>query len=481
MRVGAIRYVLGALLSLYSLTLLPPIAVSLGFGDGEARHFLLTLALTAGAGLALWLPVCRRRVELGRREGFLVVVLFWTTLGVIGSLPFHFSPHLGFTDAVFEALSGFTTTGATVIRGLDGLPPSILWYRQQIQWLGGMGIVVLAVALFPMLGVGGMQLYRAETPGPMKDEKLTPRIAHTAQSLWLIYVGLTVLCALAYRVAGMDWFDAVGHAFSTISTGGFSTHDASLGYFDNPWIEAVADVFMLAGALNFGIHYLALHRRRPGLYLRDPEARAFLAVVLAATALVAVLLAVLGRHPAPGEALRYALFQVISVVTSTGFTTDAFASWPSFLPIFLIYISFIGGCAGSTAGGMKVVRVLLLLKQGVREVGRLVHPRGVLPIKLGGHVMSETVVGAVWGFFALYMAATATLTMLMVAAGLDVLSAFSAVAATLNVLGPGLGEVAANFASVSTAGKWVLILSMLLGRLELFTLLVILSPGFWRG
>ena len=474
------QQILGLLLMAFSLTMLPPIGVSLWYGDGESHHFLLTLAATFGAGMLLWLPVRGNRQELRVRAGFIVVALFWTILSTLSGLPFLFSPHLSFTNAVFESVSGFTTTGATVITHLEGLPRSILYYRQQLHWFGGMGIIVLAVAIMPMLGIGGMQLYRAEIPGPVKDEKLTPRIAHTARLLWYFYVGLTVVCAGAYWIAGMTPFDAIGHSFATISTGGFSTHDASLGYFDSSTIEIIAEVFMILGGINFSIHFLAWQNRSLLQYLDDTETRSFLLIIAAAILIVTLVL--WGQEPGNNllAVLRPATFQVISIITSTGFTTENFSTWPSLLPIMLIYLSFIGGCAGSTAGGMKVVRVVLLLKQAHREIKRLVHPSGQFPVRVGSRSMPERVMSAVWGFFALYLISTATLTMLMVGTGLDVLSAFSGVAACLNVMGPGLGEVATTYSGVSSAGKWILIFAMLLGRLEIFTVFVLMTPAFWR-
>jgi len=474
-----IQRILGVLLMAFSVTIVPPIGVSLWYGDGEATHFLLSLGFLLVSGSILWFPVRRDRHELRTRDGFVIVTLFWTVLGMLSAVPFLFNPHLTFSAAVFEAVSGFTTTGATVISGLDKLPQSILYYRQQLNWLGGMGVIVLAVAILPMLGVGGMQLFRAETPGPMKDEKLTPRIAHTAQTLWLIYLILTVAGAIAFWLAGMSLFDAIGHSFSTIATGGFSTHDASFGYFDNLLIETIANVFMLLGAFNFAVHFAVWRERTLLYYIRDSEISFYLAIVAGLIVLATLGLWLLGEYTNLLTALRYAAFQVISCITNTGFANTSFAEWPSFLPVMLIYISFIGGCAGSTAGGMKVVRVLLMLKQARREVYHLIHPKSVLPVKMGGRVIDESIIKAIWGFFFFYVFSTATLTLLMMWAGLDVLSAYSAVAACLNTLGPGLGEVASSFAPVSTTGKWILIFTMLLGRLEIFTLLVLLTPAFW--
>ena len=475
-----IQRLLGMLLMAFSGTMLPPFIISFMYADGQATHFLFSLTITLGCGLGMWLPVRHLVLELHIRDGFIIVTLFWSVLGMFSAVPFLFSPHLDFTDAVFESVSGFTTTGATVITGLDQLPPSILYYRQQLQWLGGMGIIVLAVAIFPMLGVGGMQLYRAETPGPMKDEKLTPRIANTARALWFIYMGLTIACALAFWLAGMSPFDAINHSFSTVATGGFSTHDASLAYFDSVIIETIASVFMLLGSINFAVHFLAWRERTLRFYWLDTEVIAFLVIVAALTLITGAVLWLSNYYPAPLIALRYAAFQVISMITTTGFTTANFADWPDLLPIMLIYICFIGGCAGSTAGGMKVIRVLLLLKQALREIIQLIHPRGVVSIKVGGRPVKPAVINAVWGFFALYVFSTAVLTWLMVGTGLDVLSAYSAVATCLNVTGPGLGVVATSFAAVSDTGKWLAVFTMLLGRLEVFTLLVLITPAFWQ-
>jgi trk system potassium uptake protein TrkH len=360
------------------------------------------------------------------------------------------------------------------------MPKSLLFYRQQLQWLGGMGLIVLGVAVLPMLGIGGMQLYRAEVPGPLKDEKMTPRLGATARALWLIYASLTALCALAYWLAGMSPFDAVAHSMSTLSTGGFSTHDASLGYFESELIEAIAIVFMLLAAINFGVHYIAMYQRRPLAYLRDVEARTFLMLVLFFVVLVSLMLRLEGDYANWHPSLRDSTFEVVSVVTSTGYGTVDFTHWPNFLPLLLIMISFIGGCGGSTAGGMKVIRLLLMVQQGIREVRGLLHPHANLPVRLGGRVIDIRMIQGVWGYFTMYMTTFALLTLLMIYAGLDEKSAFAAVATSMNNLGPGLGEVAYTFQSVSDLGKVVAVLAMLLGRLEIFTLLVLLSPDFWR-
>ena len=411
------------------------------------------------------------------------MVLFWTVLAGFGSIPLLLSsnPQLNLTDALFESMSGLTTTGATVLTGIDHLPPSILYYRQQLQWLGGMGIIVLAVAVMPMLGVGGMQLYRAETPGPMKDSKLTPRITETAKALWYIYLGLTVACALGYWFAGMTLFDAVGHSFSTVAIGGFSTHDQSIGYYDSPWILAIATVFMLVSAINFALHFTAVRARRPGVYLKDPEVRAFAGFIITVAAVAVVMLIYWRSFDTVGETLWHGVFQVVSVGTTTGFTTSGYHWWPSFLPVMLIIMSAVGGCAGSTAGGMKMIRAVLLYKQGRREIEKLIHPSALIPIKLGAKPVPDHVINAVWGFFALYILSYVGLSIAMTATGADLVTAFSAVTACLNNLGPGLGTVADNYKDLDNIGKWILCAAMLLGRLEIFTLLVLLSPAFWRS
>jgi trk system potassium uptake protein TrkH len=482
MKPFAVQKVLGLLLMLFSFSMLPPALVSALYRDATAGPFLIAFALVLSIGLLIWLPVHRSRQDLRLRDGFLVVVLFWTVLGTSGSLPFMLAdnPGLSVTDAVFESLSGLTTTGATVIIGIDELPESILFYRQQLQWLGGMGIIVLAVAVLPMLGVGGMQLYRAETPGPMKDSKLTPRVTETAKALWYIYLGLTIACATAYWAAGMSVFDAVGHAFSTVAIGGFSTHDASIGYFESALIEMVAVVFMLVSGVNFALHFVALNRHSVRVYWRDSEFRFYLALMLGVSLVVTAFLYYTNTYIDWEDSFTQGLFQTVSIGTTTGFTTAEFYYWPGFLEILLLFTSFVGGCAGSTGGGIKVIRFLLLIKQGVREIGRLVHPNAQLPVRLGGRSVNHRVVDAVWGFFSLYVASFTLMYLALAATGIDLMTSFSAVAACINNLGPGLGRVGANYAELHDAAKWILGFAMLLGRLEIFTLLVLLTPAFWR-
>ena len=483
MHPATIVKILGLLLMLFSLLgNLPPLLVSLIYSDGSAAAFLYSIGILFSTGLMLWLITSSQHKELSNRDGFMVVTLFWAVLGTAGCLPLLFSPatELSLTDAVFESISGLTTTGATVISGLDELPESILFYRQLLQWLGGMGIIVLAVALLPMLGIGGMQLYRAESPGPVKDTKLVPRLAETAKSLWLIYLTLTLICALAYWAVGMSLFDAVSHSFSTVAIGGFSTHDSSLAYFDSPPVESIAIVFMVIAGINFALHFFAFQKKQFRHYLHDPEFK-FYAFILCSVSIVTVLVLTFnGTYDSFWEALRRGVFQVVSFATTTGFATADFNSWPLFLPYVLLYAAIIGACAGSTGGGMKVIRILLIFKQGFREVQRLIHPRAVIPIKLGKKVMSDRVVESVWGFFAVYVMAFMVMLLALLATGLDIITAFSAVGACINNLGPGLSGVAETYGALPGPAKWILCLAMLLGRLEVFTLLVLFTPMFWK-
>ncbi|MBA34037.1 MAG: potassium transporter, partial [Oleispira sp.] len=474
--------VLGLLMMIFSFTLVPPMLVSVIYQDGTLDAFLYALLITFGIGLLVWLPVRNHKQELKTRDGFVITVLFWLVLAFSGSVPLYLAEQaaLSYTDAFFESLSGWTTTGATVITGLGDLPKSILWYRQQLQWLGGMGIIVLAVAVLPMLGIGGMQLFRAEAPGPVKDSKLTPRITETAKALWYIYLSLTIACAAAYWFAGMSAFDAIGHSFATVAIGGFSTHDASLGYFNSPTIEAIAMIFMLISVLNFGLHFYAWKNKSIIHYFLDSEFK-FLIYVLLGGALLTVSALWLTDTYTLSESFRHGLFQLISVATTTGFGTSGFANWPVFLPVLLFMMAFIGGCAGSTGGGMKVIRILLIYKQGIREIRRLIHPNAIIPVKINKRSVNDRVLESVWGFFSVYILTYMVMMVALLATGLDHVTAFSAVGACLNNLGPGLGEVAAHYGDISDVAKWILSITMLLGRLEIFTFLVLISPAFWRN
>jgi trk system potassium uptake protein TrkH len=480
---GTIIRILGLLVSLFSVTMLPPALVSLIYGDGGGLAFVVAFIFTLITGLAFWYPHRQEKADLRAKEGFLIVVLFWTVLATFGSLPFALldQPQMSITDSLFESFSSLTTTGATVIEGLDFMPKAVLFYRAQLQWLGGMGIIVLAVAILPILGVGGMQLYRAEIPGPVKDSKMTPRIADTAKHLWYIYLSLTVACSFAYWLAGMNLFDAVCHAFSTIAIGGFSNYDANIGHFNSTAVNIICVVFLWISALNFSLHYSAVSGRNIRNYFKDPECKAFFTIQFVLVTICFLVLVRYSVYDSAEATLDQALFQAVSISTTGGFTTTDFSAWPSFLPILLIFSSFIGGCAGSTAGGLKVIRVLLLFIQGKREVDRLIHPKAVYSVKLGERAIPSRVVEAVWGFLAAYAVVFVVIMIGLIGTGLDNITAFSATAAALNNLGPGLGSVAGTYAQVSDAGKWLLMTAMLFGRLEIFSLLVLFSPAFWRS
>jgi trk system potassium uptake protein TrkH len=478
----SIQRLLGLLVMIFSVTLLPPVGVSLLYQDGQVQAFLAGMIAVILLGFVMWLPAHRFKQELRVRDGFLIVTLFWVVLGLVGALPLVLStnPTLSVTDAIFESFSGLTTTGATVITGLDDLPASILYYRQQLQWLGGMGIIVLAVAIMPMLGIGGMQLYRAETPGPLKDNKLTPRITETAKALWYIYLTLTIACAACYWLAGMSGFDAIGHSFSTVAIGGFSTHDQSMGYFQSSTIEMIAVVFMLLAGMNFALHFMAWRSMSLNPYRHDSEAKGYILVLAIVTTITVVYLYYTHTFVFFSDALHAGLFQAVSIGTTTGFTTTEYFVWPGFLPVMLLFVSFIGGCAGSTGGGMKVIRFLLLVKQGHRETVRLIHPNAQIPVKVGNKAMPDRVVSAIWGFFAAYVGSFVVIMLFLMATGLDQITAFSAVAACMNNLGPGLGDVGANYVDINDPAKWALTFAMMLGRLEVFTLVLLFTRAFWR-
>jgi trk system potassium uptake protein TrkH len=449
--------ILGLLLMMFSLTMLPPIAISLVFDEQAWLPFVRGFALTLLAGFIIWAPVRKFHQDLRLRDGFLVVASFWTVLGTFGAVPLFFAetPAMSLTDAIFESISGLTTTGATVLTGLDSLPKTILYYRQQLQWLGGMGIIVLAVAVLPMLGIGGMQLYRAETPGPVKDTKLTPRITETAKALWLVYCAFTILCGISYWLVGMGWFDALCHAFSTVAIGGFSTHDLSIGYFDSAAVDLVAVVFMFAAGINFSLHFFTWRHVEIKHYAADPEFRAYVFMLITVSFLVISLLYFSETYANAGDTFINGLFQAVSIATTTGYTTANYSAWPGALPVLLIFASF-------------------------REIVRLVHPSAEIPVKLGNAAVPFRVIDAVWGFFSIYVIVFSIMLLVMMAMGLDQVTAFSAVAATLNNLGPGLGDVAGGFMTLSDPAKWIAISGMLLGRLEIFTLLVLITPTFWR-
>lgn len=481
MSLRVILRILGLLLMLFSLTMLPPTLISLWFRDGVWSAFISGIAISVVTGLLLYLPNRRSQKELRIRDGFIIAAMFWTVLALFGSLPLMLfgEGSLSVTDAVFESFSGLTTTGATVITGIDFLPESILYYRQQLQWLGGMGIVVLAVAILPTLGVGGMALYRTEIPGPLKDSKLTPRITETAKALWYIYATLTLACMVAYMLAGMNWFDALNHSFSTVAIGGFSTYDASIGYFDSATIEMICVGFMLISAFSFSLHFIAWREKSLMHYFLDPEAR-FLMLFLLALSVITVLSLWLTDTYDTLRGLRHGVFQVVSVATTAGFSVADFSMWPGALPFLLFVAAFVGGCSGSTGGGMKVIRIILILKQGMREIMRLIHPNAVIAVKVGKVSVPDSIAQAVWGFFSVYVLLFFLMLVGVMATGVDQVTAWSTVGSALNNLGPALGEASTNYGDIPDIAKWILVMAMLLGRLEIFTVLVLFTPAFWR-
>ena len=471
---------LGLLLLAFGATLVFPMAISLFYGDGEFHHFAAACVVGVVAGLALWLPFRRRPLVLRSRDGFVIVALVWAIMGLLGSVPFMLTLGLDFPAAFFESVAGYTTTGSTTLVGLDALPPSILLYRQQIQWLGGLGVIVLAVALLPMLGIGGMQLYKGDTPGPFKDERITPRVTRSARSLCFVYVVLTLACAAAFWFSGMSLFDAVGHSFSTLSTGGYSTHDDNIGYFKSVPIELVTIVFSLIGAISFNEHFLALRTLQLQRYQRDTQTRVFLGLVAVLTIVTTAVLYVQGTYPSLPDALRHGLFASAAAVSTSGFDIADFALWPLALPALLIFSMFVGGCAGSSAGGMKVIRYVVLFKQVGVHIHRLIHPQAIRRMKLDGQPVPDSVVEAVGGFFAVYVVVFLIFMVLAMMDGMDQVTAFGAVATSINNAGPGLGSVAMTFADVSPQGKIMFAIAMLFGRLEIFTFLVLLTPAFWK-
>ncbi|MDR3016676.1 MAG: TrkH family potassium uptake protein [Delftia acidovorans] len=478
--------VLGMLMVMFALSMLLPFAVSWFADDGIWRIYPWAIGITAAAGLSLWIGLDHFRRELQPRHGVILVTLVWVVLPLCAMLPLvlglgHVGLSISFTHAYFEAVSGLTTTGATVLTGLDALPVSINVWRTFLQWLGGMGILILAVAILPLLGVGGAQLFRAEAAGPIKDTKLTPRMTETAKGLWGVYGVFSLACALAFWAAGMEPLDALMHMFATVSLGGLSSHDASFAYFDSPLIELIALVFMLLASCNFALYFVAMRKGRWDGFWRDPEMRATLAVLLGGGLIVALLLWAKGVY-GPVEALRYGIFHVVSVATTTGFTTVDYLSWPVFAPVLMLLLSGVATSAGSTGGGIKMVRMLILLKQARRELTRLVHPRAMQPVRLGNGVVDDRMIFSVLAFMLVYGATVITLSMVLLLTDLDPVTAFSAVLASVHCMGPGLGALgpSSNYAVLTDFQTWICTLAMLLGRLEILSFMALLSPAFWR-
>ncbi len=467
---------------LFSFALVFPGFLAYFFQEKEFVYiFVMTGFITFTIGCGLFFLASEKNGDLRTKDGFIITIFFWTVLGFFGSIPFYLSELDGvsYIDSLFESISGLTTTGATILVGLDEMPRSLLFYRHMLQWLGGMGIIVLAVAVLPLLGVGGMQLYKAETPGPLKDSKLTPRITQTAKALWFVYLTMTITCAILYKYFGMNWFDAICHSFSTISIGGFSTHDLSFEYFESTSLRWTAIVFMVISGVNFALHYLAWTKKRLFHYFYDSEVKLYLSI-LASTAFITYLTLYLSDN-FYDDILVNSIFQAVSIGTTTGFLTSNYSNWPLFVPIMLLTAAFIGACAGSTGGGIKVIRALILMRQGTSEITKLIHPNAVVTIKFGKKSLDPQVSESVWGFFAVYVATFLLILMFLLSQNNDFLTSFSSVGATLNNLGPGLGEVSNNYKNISDGSKLALCLAMLLGRLEIFTLLLLFTPSFWRN
>ena len=474
--------ILGTLLMIFSLAQFIPGFLAYFFNEKEfVYNFFTTGLVTFVVGCLLFFLAADKDGDLRTKDGFIITIFFWTVLGFFGSIPFFLANLEGvsYIDSLFESISGLTTTGATVFVGLDEMPQSLLFYRQLLQWLGGMGIIVLAVAVLPLLGVGGMQLYKAETPGPLKDSKLTPRITETAKALWFVYLTMTISCSVLYKYFGMSWFDAICHAFSTVSIGGFSTHDDSFAYFNNSSLRWTAIIFMVVSGINFALHYLAWTKKRILHYFYDSEVKLYLSL-LTTTALITFLTLYYSNN-IYDDMIVDSVFQAVSIGTTTGFLTSNYSNWPLFVPIMLLVAAFIGACAGSTGGGIKVIRALILIRQGSSEITKLIHPNAVVTIKFGKKTLDPRVSESVWGFFAVYVATFLFILMFLLSQSNDFLTAFSAVGATLNNLGPGLGSVADNYKEITDGSKLALCLAMLLGRLEIFTLLLLFTPSFWRN
>lgn len=474
--------ILGILLMVFSITNLTPILIAQIFHDGDAAPFFAAFVVTFALGFFCWLPCRQRKKELKIRDGFLISVLFWVVLSLFGALPLMLAskPHMALTDAVFESISGLTATGATVLKGLDSLPHSVLYYRQQLQFLGGMGIIILAVAILPMLGIGGMQLVRTEMTGPIKDNKLTPRITETAKTLWFIYIGLTILCTIAFYFNGMSFFDAMCYAFSTVSTGGYAPHDASLGFYPQTSLRIIAIFFMIAGALNFALHFIAFKHLSTKPYTQDAETKNYIAVLSILSIIIIFLLWRFNVGDSFVQNVVDTVFHVVSLCTTTGLNTTRYDEWPSFIPMLLLYGGIIGGCAGSTTSGIKMIRITLVCKQGLREIKRLIHPRGLFPLKFSHYIVPWRVIDAVWGFIGIYLALFVFLFLLLLSTGLSQETALASLMACLSNTGASLGEVAQTYTTVPSAAKWILSFAMLLGRLEIFTVLVLFTPSFWQ-
>lgn len=479
----SVANLLGKIIAVFALTMLIPYGIAIWSDDGSSTIFSDSILVTFISGIVISLITLPYKKELQIRDGFLLVVLVWLLLPCFGMLPLlNYFPELSIAKAYYEATSGLTATGGTVLTGLDTLPYSINLWRGEMVWLGGMGLIVLAVAILPMLGVGGRQLFKAEIPGPMKEAKLTPRIAETAKGLWLVYLVLTIACLIAYKLAGMNWFDAIMHAFTTLGLGGFSSHDASYGYWNSPLIEFVAMIFMLISGINYATHFLVWRTNSLSSYQNDPEIRPYIYIVLSSCIFLAVYLWLMGVYDDPLHALRYAAFNTISVATTTGYSNTDYSLWPIFAPLWMLFLSGFCTSSGSTGGGIKMIRVRILYRQFFREMITIMHPQAISPVKLGRNVISNQIIFAVLVFLFVYLSSIILITLLLTLSGLDEMTAFSAAVASFNNLGPGLNQIgpATTYASLSDFQIWICSFSMLLGRLEFYTLLIVFTAAFWR-
>ena len=460
----------------FSFSYIFPIVVSIIFDDGALHIFVKTLIAISLIGIIGLAATRNINNELSQKDGFVIIVMFWVVLSIAGSIPFYLSG-MSIIDSFFESMSGITTTGATVISNIDTLPESVLFYRQMLQWMGGMGLIVLAIAVMPLLGIGGGQIYKTEIPGAMGEQRLTPRIKETAQALWSIYLGLTILCALLYYLGGMSAFDAISHAMSTVAIGGFSTHDESIGYFNSSTIEIICIIFMLLSAFSFTLHYFAIYKRKPLKYFYDPEFRFFFSILLLVLAASLFINSFSDYENSPN--FKEIIFHSVSMITTTGFSTSDTSDWPLSVSFLLLVGAFVGACSGSVGGGVKSWRVMIMLNHAYSNIMKMIHPNSVISLKIGTRSVDDEVATSVWGFFSIYVISFMILLLAVLTSGLDLESAFSAVGACLNNLGPGLGAVSENYSNISSFTKSILAFAMLLGRLEIFTLLVILTPMFW--
>lgn len=451
--------------------------------DGATFAFLLSTIITLVAGALMFFPTLKTPKKVSRQAGFLLVSMTWSLMPVFCTLPLLlYFPQMSFVDAYFEVASGLTTTGATVLSGLDSLPMSINLWRHELNWIAGMGIIIFAVAILPILGIGGMQLYKAETPGSVKESDLPPRIAQTAKALWLVYAGISVACIIALRLAGMGWFDAVCHAFSAMSLGGFSTHDSSVGFFNSLSIEVVLTIFQLIAAINFATHFIALKKRSFSPYADDMEARAFLVLVLGSCVVAALVLYQVGTYPNFFTALRHASFNLVTIATDCGFASQDFNQWPVFVPMWMLFLSCLSASSGSTGGGIRMIRTIILMKQARLELFKFIHPAAIKPVRIGDSVINNTIVTSVTGFIFLYFISIVILVFTLLLSGLDFITAFSAIIACFNNAGPGLNQVgpATNYASLSDFQTGVCTFAMLLGRVQIFSIVILFVPEFWK-